>query len=186
MIKKRKSGFIFFPLGFFILGLMSKTAIAPFPPAMLAVLWWKRGSSNWKREILPILPFFLAAIGFGIVTFYVERRFLGAWGKEFDFTFIERCLVAGRAFWFYLGKLFGPRTWSLFIRAGKWTRRCGGTISFHCGGAALWAVRGWSRAPLAIFIYFIAMLFPVLGFMNACASLFICRGREDRRGPCQL
>jgi hypothetical protein len=106
--QKKEKRFYILSIGLFILGLMSKTAIAPFPPAMLAVLWWKRGSSNWKREILPILPFFLAAIGFGIVTFYVERRFLGAWGKEFDFTFIERCLVAGRAFWFYLGKLFWP------------------------------------------------------------------------------
>ncbi|MBN2187933.1 MAG: glycosyltransferase family 39 protein, partial [Chitinispirillaceae bacterium] len=33
----------------FILGLMSKTAIVPFPLAVLAVVWWKQGTLHWKR-----------------------------------------------------------------------------------------------------------------------------------------
>ena len=38
----------------------------------------------------------------GLFTAWVERRFVGAMGSEFSFTVIDRCLIAGRAFWFYL------------------------------------------------------------------------------------
>ena len=75
------------------------------------------------------------------------------------------------------GQAFLARGPGLYLSALESGR--GGVVALFlsiAAGAALWAVRGWSRAPLAIFIYFIAMLFPVLGFMNACASLFICRG----------
>ena len=49
-------------LGLFILGLLSKTGIAPFPLAMLAAVWWKHGRLSWRRDIVPLLSFFLAGI----------------------------------------------------------------------------------------------------------------------------
>ena len=104
----RKRRWYISALGLFILGLLSKTTIAPFPLAMLAVVWWKRGGLSWRRDIVPLLPFFLAGILSGLITLYVERTYIGTRGPEFEFSLIERCLIAGRALWFYLGKVFLP------------------------------------------------------------------------------
>jgi tetratricopeptide (TPR) repeat protein len=163
-------------LGLFILGLLSKTAIAPFPLAMLAVVWWKRGRLLWRRDVVPLLPFFLAGILSGLITFHVERALVGAEGREFGFSFIERCLIAGRAIWFYLSKVFLPV--NLIFIYPRWTVN-GGVwwqylfpLATLTAGCVLWAVRGRWRSPLAVFLYFIVMLLPVIGFFNVYAFLF--------------
>src|SRR5215813_11811594 len=46
----------------FILGLLCKTAIAPLPAIVLVILWWKRGLIRLRKDILPLLPFFLIGI----------------------------------------------------------------------------------------------------------------------------
>jgi hypothetical protein len=38
----------------------------------------------------------------------MEHQVYGAKGSGFSFTLIERCLIAGRAIWFYLAKIFWP------------------------------------------------------------------------------
>ncbi|MGA2507112.1 MAG: tetratricopeptide repeat protein [Chitinispirillaceae bacterium] len=162
--------------GLFILGLLSKTAIAPFPLAMLAVVWWKRGRLSWRRDIVPLLPFVMAGILSGLVTFHVERTFVGAEGRLFSFSFIERCLIAGRVIWFYLSKVFWPVNlvfiyprWA--VNAGVWWQYLF-PIAALLGGGLLWAVRGRWRSPPAVFFYFTMMLLPVIGFFNVYAFLF--------------
>jgi protein O-mannosyl-transferase len=44
----------------------------------------------------------------GLFTAWVERNLIGAEGSDFNFSIIERLLIAGRVVWFYLGKLFWP------------------------------------------------------------------------------
>ena len=44
----------------------------------------------------------------GLFTAWVERTFIGARGADFSLTVLERCLLAGRVIWFYLGKLVWP------------------------------------------------------------------------------
>ena len=87
---------------------MSKSVIATLPPALLIVFWWKRGRLDWKKDIAPLLPFFVMGVGSGLFTAWMERTHIGAQGHQFTLSFIERCLIAGRAFWFYLAKLFWP------------------------------------------------------------------------------
>ena len=95
-------------LGLFVLGLLSKTVTATLPAALLVVFWWQRGRLSWRRDVLPLLPFFALGAAAGVFTALVERKLGGAEGADFDFTIVERCLIAGRAIWFYLGKLFWP------------------------------------------------------------------------------
>ena len=168
--EERKRKFYALALALFILGLMSKTAIAPFPLAMLAVVWWKRGKLLWRHDVAPMIPFFMAGIAFGLITSYVERTFVGAEGRDFSFSVIERCLIAGRAVWFYLSKIFWPA--DLIFIYPRW--QVGGGVWWHylfpgtalVFAAALWAVRGRWRSPLAVFLYFTAMLLPVIGIFN--------------------
>ncbi len=46
---------------------------------------------------------------------------VGATGADFQFSFIERCLIAGRAIWFYLGKLAWPEP--LIFNYPRWQIR---------------------------------------------------------------
>jgi len=96
-------------LGLFLLGLMSKTVIATLPGALLVVFWWKRGRISWRKDVAPLIPFGALGMGFGLFTAWVERTYIGATGGEYNFTLVERCLIAGRAVWFYLGKIFWPQ-----------------------------------------------------------------------------
>jgi protein O-mannosyl-transferase len=156
-------------LGLFILGLMSKTTIAPFPLAMLAVVWWKHGRVLWRRDIMPLFPFFIGGILLGLITLYVERAH-GTRTPEFDFSFIERCLIAGRALCFYLGKVLLPV--NLIISYPRWDLSTAVWWQYLFPAAALiagcilWAMRKVSRAPAAVLFYFAAMLLPYLGFIS--------------------
>ena len=104
----REKASYFLAFGLFVLGLLSKTVTATLPAALLVVFWWQRGRLSWRRDVLPLLPFFALGAAAGVFTALVERKLGGAEGAAFDFTIVERCLIAGRAIWFYLGKLFWP------------------------------------------------------------------------------
>jgi Flp pilus assembly protein TadD len=161
-------------LALFALGLMAKTAIAPLPAALIAILWWKReqgGRLGLKRDLLPLLPFFVAGISFGLFTAWVERTYIIAdVNINFNYGLPGRGLIAGRAIWFYLGKLIAP--FNLIFSYPRWAITPESWAAWLYPLAALllaaacWMFRGRSRAPFAVLLYFIAMLFPALGFFN--------------------
>ena len=78
------------------------------PGVLLVVLWWRRGRLEWRRDVVPTLPFFALGAAAGLFTAWVERTYIGAQGADFHLSPIDRVLIAGRAMWFYLGKLFWP------------------------------------------------------------------------------
>jgi tetratricopeptide (TPR) repeat protein len=155
---------------FFVLGLLSKSVIVTLPAALLAVFWWKRGSIAWKRDAAPLLPFFAIGIVAGLFTAWVERRFVGAEGSEFNLAFIDRCLIAGRALWFYFAKLLWPA--SLTFTYPRWHIDAAAAwqylfpAAFLLAAALFWQLRRRSRAPLTVLVYFTVTIFPALGFVN--------------------
>jgi hypothetical protein len=95
--RNRSGGNYALALGLFVLGLLSKTVIATLPAALLVVFWWQRGKLCWKQDVRPLLPFFIAGIGAGLFTAWVEGKYIiGAESSEFNFSIIERFLIAGR------------------------------------------------------------------------------------------
>ena len=168
--QERKKKFYGIAFSLFILGLMSKSVIATLPMSLLAVFWWKRGKIEWKNDIVPLLPFFAVGIVYGLFTAWVERKFIGAEGSAFTFTIIERCLIAGRATWFYLSKIFFPVNlifiyprWN--VNQAVWWQYLFPVAALTLAGI-LWLLRNCSRAPMATFLCFTVTLFPVLGFFN--------------------
>jgi len=166
--RESRKAFYAAALGLFVLGLMAKTVIATLPAALLLVFWWKRGSLSWKRDVLPLVPFFIAGIGFGLFTVWLEQKFVGAEGPEFKLSFIERLLIAGRAFWFYLEKLLWPA--NLVFIYPRWNVSEWVWWQYLFPGVvlllltALW-VRRW-RGTLLGLLFFAGTLFPALGFFN--------------------
>jgi protein O-mannosyl-transferase len=168
--RERIKMFYAMAMGLFILGLMSKSAIATLPVSLLAVFWWSRGRLDWKHDVLPLIPLLVVGIMSGLFTAWVERKFIGAEGSAFTFTFIERGLIAGRVVWFYLSKIVCPidlifiyPRWN--VSQAIWWQYLFPTATLLLTGL-LWKLRNRWRAPLALFVCFIATIFPVMGFFN--------------------
>ena len=163
-------------LGLFLLGLPTKSVIAVLPAAILVVLWWKRGKLLWKRDVLPLDPFFAIGITAGLFTTWVEQNFVGAHGSKFDLSLIERILVAGRAFWFYLWKLFWPANLIFIYPRWKIDPAAWWQYLFPLGAlllfAAFWLSKQKSRGVLAGFLFFVVILFPALGFLNVYPFIY--------------
>jgi tetratricopeptide (TPR) repeat protein len=166
----RRPGSYAAALGLFACSLLCKTVTATLPAALLVVFWWRRGGLRWRRDVVPLIPWLALGAAAGLFSSWVERRYVGAEGADFDISGAARVLVAGRAVWFYIGKLawpFGlnflyPR-WSVDPSAPwQWLFPLG-VIAV---GAALWALRRRGRGPLAAYLFFVGSLFPALGFVN--------------------
>jgi tetratricopeptide (TPR) repeat protein len=163
-------------LVFFGLALGTKSVTATLPAALLVVLWWKNGELNWRRDVVPLIPWFVAAVIAGIFTAWVERRMIGADGAAFALSSVQRLLLAGRVVWFYLEKLVWPLDlmfvyprWDVPSEADGWIVCLLGVLAVT---AVLWMIRGRSRGPLAGWLFFVGSLFPALGFFNVYPFLF--------------
>lgn len=152
----------------FVLALLSKSVTATLPLALLVVVWWRRGALMWRRDVLPLLPMLAAGIAAGLMTVWFERTLIGAEGSEFDFTLVERALIAGRALWFYGVSLIWPI--GLSFNYARWhvDQAVGWQYLFPLGMVAvlgaLWRLR--LRGALAAVLVFCIVVGPALGFVN--------------------
>src|SRR5437763_1593938 len=163
-------------LALFLFGLMCKTAIAPLPAIILAVLWWRRGRLRLRDDVVPSLPFFGLGIGAGLFTAWVERNFVGAHGTVFQLSILQRCLIAARDFWFYLFKLLWPVKLTFIyprwqISSAVWWQYLF-PLALILLLAVLWQLRKNFRAPLAAALVFLGLLFPALGFINVYPFIY--------------
>ncbi len=154
----------------FVAALLTKTVTATLPAALLVVVWWQRGRIDGRRDVVPVVPWFAAGLGAGALTAWVEHAHIGAQGGDFALGPIERTLVAGRAAWFYLGKLLWPADLSFIYprwtidasQAWQWLFPAGALAALGAG----WWWRRRARGPLAALLFFGGTLFPALGFVN--------------------
>lgn len=157
-------------VGLFVGALLSKTVTCSLPAALLLVCWWKRDCLRW-RWILPLSPFFVIGMALGLATVWIEKYHVGAQGAEWSFTFGERCLIAGRALWFYAGKLVWPTQltfsyshWSISVDVWwQWLF----PIAVVGVMVGLWLARcRIGKGPLVAVLFFAGTLGPALGFVN--------------------
>jgi protein O-mannosyl-transferase len=171
--RTRKRSDYLMALGLFLAALASKTVTATLPAALLVIFWWQRGRIGWKRDVRPLVPWFIVGIGAGIFTAWVERNYIGAQGPDFALGFPRRILLAGRIICFYFGKLIWPANLMFFyphwtISAGVWWQYLFPAAALAVAAATLWFARrpGGSRGLPAALLLFAGTLFPALGFVN--------------------
>ena len=156
-------------LAAFVLGLLSKTAVAPLPLVLLGLAWWQRGRVTW-RDVWRSAPFFAAALVLGLITVWFERHVNELQIVRQD-SFWSRLACAGWAVWFYLYKLLLPL--NLVPIYPRWQVAATNVVSYVPGLLALgglllcWRHRGsWGKAGLVCGGYYLLLLLPVLGFVN--------------------
>ena len=173
---RRQRRFYLLALALFIPALLSKSVTATLPAVLLVILWWHRGMLSWRRDIIPLLPFFAVGACGGLFTVWVERTQIGAQGASFDFTLIERCLIAGRAIWFYIAKLCWPANLVFIYPRWQVSQSVWWQYLYPLGVLALftglWLIRKRTRTPLATMLIFCGTLFPALGFFNVYPFVF--------------
>jgi len=160
----------------FLAALLSKTVVCSLPAVLILVYWWKRGRPT-RREWAALIPMFIIGALLAWNTARLEKINVGARGASFDFTPVERILIAGRALWFYAGKLVWPHP--LIFNYERWTIDAGEPWQYLFPIAAvavllilLANVRKWSRGPLAACLIFAGTLLPALGFFNVYPMRF--------------
>ncbi len=167
--ERRRSHF-WIALGLFALALLSKTAVVTLPVTLMVVVWWRRSRLDWRRDVRPLLIWSILGGAVGLVTLSVERKLLAGIHVDFTLTPVERGLVAGRAFWFYLGKLTWPANLTFFYPRWAVSTAAAWQYLYPAAAAALAAallfLAPGRRGPPAAFLCYAAMLAPVLGFVN--------------------
>lgn len=156
-------------LGCALLAILSKPSTVPLPVVLALCAWWQRGRLAW-RDLFPLVPFFILSFGAAGWTIWEQRVNSGAQGAAWAQTWPERFVIAGRAVWFYIGKLAWPA--DLIFIYPRWEIAATplGLAPFAAVLAVVaglwWARSGALRPAFFAAIYFGALLFPVLGFFS--------------------
>ncbi len=161
---------------FFLFALLSKTVTATLPAVILLIIWWKKGRFSLKDTIYSV-PVFLIGIGMGVLSVYMEKHFAGAKGSSWDYGFVERVLIAGRALCFYAMKLLIP--YKLTFSYPRWNIDASSVLHYIFPLIAVAAAvmlfiyrKKIGRGPLAALLFFYGTLFPALGFFNVYPFLY--------------
>src|SRR5438128_10461709 len=155
---------------FFVVAVLSKPSTVMLPVVIALCVWWRRGRIRW-RDLATLVPFALISALASVWTIWEQKFHSGAIGSEWAQLWPERLIIAGRAIWFYLGKL----VWldPLIFIYPRWEINSLQLTAYLpllaalAGLFALWLICWqWSRSVFFAAAYFVISLFPVLGFFT--------------------
>ena len=168
--RSKRKLFYWICFGYFVLALLSKTVTCTLPVILLGMLWLRHGRIS-RKDLLRMIPFFVVGAILGLFTAYYERYSVGAAGMEWDIAFWQRCVIAGKAVFFYISKLLWP-TKLTFIYT-RWHPPSFSPLELFWPIAvlavtlALWRWRKTiGRASLIAWACCLVSLFPALGFVD--------------------
>ncbi len=162
--------FYWLAIALFVCALLSKTVACSLPAVLVLLLWWKRGRVE-RQDFGVLSPMFLLGITLGLMTAWLEKHHVGASGPEWSLSFLQRCLLAGRALWFYAGKLVWPHPLTFIYPRWEIDARVAWQYVFPLAALVvlivLWLLRSRvGRGPLVAVLCFGGTLVPALGFFD--------------------
>ena len=170
--KRTRRQWIFYCLAliFYVLALSAKATACTLPAALFLILWLQKKPITVRR-LMQIVPFVVLGVGMGLLAVWWERYHQGTNRGAFTFLSpIERILVASRAVWFYLSKIFWPS--KLTFIYPRWNISPADLVDYIwllAGIAACVAIyflrRYVGRSVEVAAAFFVATLSPVLGFI---------------------
>lgn len=168
-----------YAIGFvlFLLALLAKTTAAVLPACVLLLTWWKRGRLSWKQDVVPMIPLLVVGLGFARLTSWLEVHRVGASGPDWVYAqtpigqFLAETLIAGRALWFYVGKLAWPHP--LIFNYPRFEPDPSNPLQWIFPLAAvgmllaLWLARNAiGRGPITAALWFVGVSLPALGYFR--------------------
>jgi tetratricopeptide (TPR) repeat protein len=155
---------------FFVMAITSKPSTVMLPAVLALCVWWRRRRIQW-RNIVVLVPFMLISALASAWTIWEQKFHAGASGPEWAQSWPERLIIAGRAIWFYLGKLIWPHP--LIFIYPRWEINSSQLIAYLplLAGLAALVILGltrgkWMRPVFFAAAYFLISLLPVLGFFS--------------------
>ncbi len=91
----------------FACALLSKAAVLPLAAVLFLMARGFRISLE-NRIFLPTIPFLVLSFGMALLHVWVEQGNLNIARDQLNIAPADRILIAGRALWFYIGKLLWP------------------------------------------------------------------------------
>jgi protein O-mannosyl-transferase len=167
---RRPWTFYFLALIFYFLALSAKATACTLPAALFLILWLQKKPITMRRFI-QIVPYVVLGVGMGLLAVWWERYHQGTNRDVFTFLGpVERILVASRAIWFYLSKIFWPS--NLTFIYPRWNISPAHVVDYIwllAGAGACVAIyffrRYTGRSVEVAAAFFVATLSPVLGFI---------------------
>ena len=171
--------YYFLALGFFLIAMLCKITMAPFPVVMLVYAWWKRGAFGFK-DIVNSLPFFVISVALGLTTLFVGDWYAPGHVLAIKIPigdFWSRLACGGLSIAFYFFQVFlpiqmlpaypqwkiDPPTLQQFL---PWPIMLG----IFCW---LWYRRNtWGRHVLLGLAFFLLILAPFIGFKGVSYMRF--------------
>ena len=154
-------------LALYVAGLLSKSIVVTLPVALLIWHWWKQGRVT-STDLSRLVPFFVVGLVITVGDLSFSRSVVPV---SFDYSLVERSLIASRALWFYASNLLWPS--SLAVIYPRWDIRITDPLAWtYLIVAVALAVVLWhsqsrlGRGPLAGALFFAVTLSPVLGFVD--------------------
>jgi len=162
-------------LGFFLVAMLCKISMAPFPAIILLYSWYKRGRIGWC-DAKESAPFFLISLALGTLTILAGNWYRHRYMFPVDAVQIggifSRLALAGLAISFWFSKCILPVGLLLFYP--RWTVNPPSPVQFLpwlvLAGIAVWLWRkreGWGRHVALGLGFFLINLMPFMGFIPA-------------------
>ena len=160
----------------FVFALLSKSVAACFIFVPALYKWWRDGKVTWREARLSAIFIVLGLLS-GLHTLYLELYNVGAHGKEFALTLLERVILSGKVIFFYIHKIifpfhfmfFYPR-WQIDVRI--WWQWLFPVAVMAALGLLIYYRKRTGRGALALFIFYVVSIFPALGFVNVFPMKF--------------
>lgn len=180
-VDKRTQNYIL-ALVFFILACLAKSAAVTVPLTLIVLDWWRKPTNlGFIKKWSGYVPFFLGALGFGLLTIYtreVSGTIVGATGN--GYTALERVLLVCYAPLFYLSKMLVPLKLSIYYSFDKINGVLPWTYYMAPFGVLGLAFLSWRTRNSAPYIYtgllfflsnvIITLPFATLGTFELCAD----------------
>lgn len=108
-------------LGLFAAACLAKSTAVMLPLLLLVLdFYWKKPNLERRKQILGYAPFFLIALGFGLLTFYTRAAAgVDVGASANDFSVLERALVVCYTPLLYWSKLLLPLHLSIYYSFNK-------------------------------------------------------------------
>jgi tetratricopeptide (TPR) repeat protein len=155
-------------LVFFILAMLTKPAMAPFPVVILLYAWWKRGRIGWS-DGKAAAPFFAISLGLGLLSLYLVSQYWHIHAMANGVIpiggFFSHLALVGLDYAFYFGKTIWPV--GMLPYYPQWPINPPTLLQFWpwpVMGAAAWFLwhkrQTWGRRVLLGLGYYVIMLAP--------------------------